>query len=416
MAQKKIQKIKVPSIGEGIESVVVSEILFDVGQTVEKNDVVAIVSSDKVDIDVVTPVSGKIDEKKINVGDQIKVNSTLLTISYQINTDETVCNDTDKSSVCKNSKDDNLLKIDKKYSGKNYTSPLNRKLLKEYNLNLGDFDDSGYISKEQIVNLSRKRQKAVESAPTQPVSHPDKNIENSNGYIDHPFTAIRKTISEQMSRSLLHTAQLTSFFKLDITNLVKLRNSLKYPEFSKITITPIILKLFISVLKEFPKIKSTVVEHDKELYWREYRDIDVNLAADTSRGLITPIIKGCDKMNLYGFLKSYFSLIEKIKNSNFTKPDMELGCITFSNTGSVGLDFDTPILNYPQSVLIGFGRSKKELTVLESKEDDNCSIQVRDQMFVSVTYDHRIIDGADVGRFAKRVKAALEKDYLQMLG
>jgi pyruvate/2-oxoglutarate dehydrogenase complex dihydrolipoamide acyltransferase (E2) component len=394
----------IPDIGEGVEEVVLTELLVGLDETIEKGQTVAIISSDKVDMDIFAEESGKIIEIGFKAGETLKVGETLMLIKSVVAKEESTITKEDlEKNAEKNGKE-----LDTDF-GERYTSPINRKLLREHNISLSDFKKSGYISRdkimEQVDSVKSEKMEMVEDSVKETVCN------RNQEYEEVEFSAFRAAIAKHMDDSLRRSAQLTSFFKLDITELVKLKKNLKESSFPKLTFTPILIRCFAKALQHFDKLCAHVIERDGKLFYRKYKDLNVNLAVDTPNGLLTPILRDCDTPNFSSFLQNYKTMLNKIKERKYGKSDLKLGAVTYSNTGSVGLDFDTPILNYPQSVLIATGVSRKELMVSEREEG---GFNIRDYLHVSVTYDHRLLDGADIGRFAKRMREIASFDHKEL--
>ena len=216
-----------------------------------------------------------------------------------------------------------------------------------------------------------------------------------------PLTSMRRAISERMMKSLTTTAQMTGFGKVDMSEAVKLRSALVAVVDhigARITYTDIIMKAAATVLKQMPGINSYIDGNDV-VTWT---DVNIGMAVSVEGGLMVPVIRKVDRLSLVGLSQLRMALIDKARTGKLTREDVEGGTFTVSNFGSYGGDFETPILNTPQSALLGVGKIEDEPVVRDGQ------IVIRPMMAISLTFDHRLIDGALAGEFRKRFKALLE--------
>ena len=216
-----------------------------------------------------------------------------------------------------------------------------------------------------------------------------------------PLTTMRRAISERMMKSLTTTAQMTGFGKVDMSEAVKLRGALVAVADhigTRITYTDIIIKTAATVLAQMPGINSYIDGNDV-VTWT---DVNIGMAVSVEGGLMVPVIRNVDRLSLVGLSQLRMALIDKARAGKLTREDVEGGTFTVSNFGSYGGDFETPILNTPQSALLGVGKIEDEPVVRDGQ------IVIRPMMAISLTFDHRLIDGALAGEFRKRFKALLE--------
>ena len=216
-----------------------------------------------------------------------------------------------------------------------------------------------------------------------------------------PLTAMRRAISERMMKSLTTTAQMTGFGKVDMSEAVKLRGALvAVADYigTRISYTDIIIKAAATVLAQMPGINSYIDGNDV-VTWT---DVNIGMAVSVEGGLMVPVIRNVDRLSLVRLSQLRLALIDKARAGKLTREDVEGGTFTVSNFGSYGGDFETPILNTPQSALLGVGKIEDEPVVRDGQ------IVIRPMMAISLTFDHRLIDGALAGEFRKRFKALLE--------
>ncbi|MDN5726956.1 MAG: 2-oxo acid dehydrogenase subunit E2, partial [Propionibacteriales bacterium] len=223
------------------------------------------------------------------------------------------------------------------------------------------------------------------------------------------LSRLRKTIAHRMVESLQVSAQLTATVEVDLTRISRLRKQHKEDfqrsEGAKLSYLPFITKAAIEALKAFPKVNAQI---DSEAGEITYADAEhVGIAVDTEKGLIVPVIKDAGDLNLAGLAKKIGDLAERTRTNKLSPDDLAGGTFTITNYGSAGTLMDTPIINQPQVAILGTGALVKRPVVIS---DDNLgdTIVVRDMMYLSMTYDHRIVDGADAARFLSTLKARLE--------
>ena len=217
-----------------------------------------------------------------------------------------------------------------------------------------------------------------------------------------PLTAMRRAIGERMTKSLATTAQMTGFGKVDMTEAVNLRGALVAVADhigARITYTDIVIKAAATVLTQMPGMNSSI-DGSEVVTWP---DVNIGMAVSVEGGLMVPVIRHVDRLSLVEVSRQRLALIDKARTARLTREDIEGGTFTVSNFGSYGGDFETPILNPPQSALLGIGQIADEPVVRDKQ------IVIRPMMAISLTFDHRLIDGAMAGEFRRRFKALLEQ-------
>jgi 2-oxoglutarate dehydrogenase E2 component (dihydrolipoamide succinyltransferase) len=218
---------------------------------------------------------------------------------------------------------------------------------------------------------------------------------------------MRKLIADHMVRSKATSPHVTSFTEADVTNIVKWREKVKgqfekrYSE--KITFTPLFIEAIVQALKDFPKINCSVVEDKIHVY----KNLNIGMATALPNGnLIVPVIKNADYLNLAGLTKQVNDLASRARENKLKPDEVKDGTFTFTNIGGFGNIMGTPIINQPQAAILALGAIQKKPAVLETPEGD--VIAIRQMMFMSMSYDHRIIDGYLGGSFLKRVSDFIE--------
>jgi 2-oxoglutarate dehydrogenase E2 component (dihydrolipoamide succinyltransferase) len=224
-----------------------------------------------------------------------------------------------------------------------------------------------------------------------------------------PMSRLRKVIAKRMMESLQTSAQLTQVIEVDVTNIGRLRDSVKADfltrEGVKLSYFPFFAKATIDALKAHPSLNSQVDEEKGEITYFDAEHLAI--AVDTERGLLSPVIHNAGDLNVAGLARKIADLAERTRTNKVKPDELSGGTFTLTNTGSVGALFDTPIINQPQVAILGTGTVVKRPVVID---DPNLgeTIAVRQMAYLSLTYDHRIVDGADAARFLQDVKGRLE--------
>ena len=224
-----------------------------------------------------------------------------------------------------------------------------------------------------------------------------------------PMSSMRRTIGQRMMHSLASTAQMTGFGRIDMAEAAKVRAALVAQQQQlgvRITYTDLVLKACACVLAEMPDINACI-DGDDIVSWHE---VHLGLAVAVDGGLLVPVIRNADQLSLVEICRERQRLVERARAGGLARGELEGGTFTLSNFGSYGGDFETPILNSPQSALLGIGRIGDEPVVRDQQ------IVIRPMMMISLTFDHRLIDGAAAGRFRSRLRELLEQPALMLAG
>jgi 2-oxoglutarate dehydrogenase E2 component (dihydrolipoamide succinyltransferase) len=262
---------------------------------------------------------------------------------------------------------------------------------------------------EVVKEISKpETSKVTEVKKEVPVSKPATQIPNTGGTEIIEMDRMRKLISAHMTMSKSTSAHITSFVEADMTNIVNWRNSVKEGfksrEGQNITFTPIIIEAMAKAVKDFPMINVSVDGTNIHIH----KNVNVGMAAALPDGnLIVPVIKECQNKNLVGITKSVNDLASRARGGNLKPDDIQGGTITMTNVGTFGNLMGTPIINQPQVAILACGVIKKKPVVLETEHGD--VIAIRHMMFLSLSYDHRVVDGALGGQFVRKVADYLEQ-------
>lgn len=216
------------------------------------------------------------------------------------------------------------------------------------------------------------------------------------------LTPIRRVIADRMMESLRSTAQLTSVVEVDVTSVARIRKGYK-DEGRKISYLPFFIKAAVNALKLYPVFNTTAENGGTELIYHD--SVNLGIAVDSPKGLMVPVIQDAQTKGIDGIAAAVEDLAGRVRSGRITPAELEGGTFTITNTGSRGALFDTPILNYPQTAILGTGTVVERVVPLPS---DDVRIGIRSFAYLALTYDHRIVDGADAARFLTQVKAQIE--------
>ncbi|MEX5294861.1 2-oxoglutarate dehydrogenase, E2 component, dihydrolipoamide succinyltransferase [Kocuria sp. CPCC 205268] len=304
-----------------------------------------------------------------------------------------------------------------------YVTPLVRKLAKKEGVDLSTLTGTGVGGRirKQDVLAAAEQQKGAEApaaeapaesggaAPEQKAA-PEAPKPDAKRGTTEKAPRIRMTIAQRMRESLQEAAQLTQVTEVDMTRVAVLRGRAKAKfqerEGAKLTYLPFFAKAVAEALQAHPKLNATFKEAEKEIVYNGSENIAI--AVDTPKGLLVPVIKNAGDLNLGGLAKQIADLGSRAKDGNITPDDLTGGTFTITNLGSFGALFDTPIINQPQVAILGTGSIVKRPMVV-ADADGNDTIAIRQMCYLSLTYDHRLVDGADAGRFLQALKARLEE-------
>jgi len=412
-----------PSLGESVTEAVVTNWLKKVGDPVEAEESIVEVSTDKVDTEVPTDVSGILAEIKFQVNDVVKVGEVIAVIETQeeISTSGEAL-DVVQQSVA--SLEKNIANIQQSTSAEpqvdfskteRFYSPLVKNIAKKEGISLSELDSikgtglNDRVTKSDILDyLSHRTQGKAKLSATFDPPPADKRVYTKRGEERIEMSRMGKLIAEHMLKSKLTSAHVQSFIEVDVTRIWKWRNKVKKAfeerEGEKFTFTPIFMEVVAKALVDFPMMNVSV-EGDSII---KKRNINIGMATALSDGnLIVPVIKNADELSLRGMAKVVNDLANRAR-ANVLKPDeVKDGTYTVTNIGSFGTLFGTPIINQPQVGILAIGAIQKVPAVIETPEGD--TIGIRYKLMLSHSYDHRVVNGALGGMFVQRVAKYLEE-------
>ncbi|TVT15152.1 2-oxoglutarate dehydrogenase, E2 component, dihydrolipoamide succinyltransferase, partial [Amycolatopsis acidiphila] len=309
-----------------------------------------------------------------------------------------------------------------------YVTPLVRKLATEHGIDLSSLTGSGVggrIRKQDVLAAAEAKQQqaapapAAASAPAPAAQRPSApaaaspDLSALRGTVQKA-SRIRQVIAQRTRESLQTSAQLTQVFEVDVTKIARLRQQAKASfaerEGVKLTFLPFFAKATVEALKQHPNVNAYLNEDTKEITY--FGEEHLAVAVDTEKGLISPVIHNAGELNLAGLARGIADLAARTR-ANKVKPDeLSGGTFTVTNLGSNGALFDTPIINQPQSGILGVGAVVKRPVVATDAEGQD-TIAIRSMAYLALTYDHRLIDGADAGRFLTTIKHRLEEGHFE---
>lgn len=421
-----------PKMGESVSEATVIVWTKEVGEMVELDETIIEIATDKVDSEVPSTYEGKLIEKLFETDDVVKVGQPFAIVETEdepslINTEVVVSNNnTSNPPTIIEEKVNNSIKNNNiKNLGDRFYSPLVRSMASEEGIKIEELENIQGSGKDQRVTKSDmisylESRKSQDIIPQQkPVDISDEKKESTENKVstNTPNTGsteiiemdrMRKLISSHMTMSKSTSAHITSFVEADMTSIVNWRNSVKTDfmkrEGQNITFTPIIIQAMAHAVKDFPMINVSVDGTNIHVH----KNINIGMAAALPDGnLIVPVIKEAQHMNLVGITKSVNGLANKAREGKLNPDDIQGGTITMTNVGTFGNLMGTPIINQPQVAILACGVIKKKPVVIETEDGD--VIAIRHMMFLSLSYDHRVVDGALGGQFVRKVADYLEQ-------
>jgi 2-oxoglutarate dehydrogenase E2 component (dihydrolipoamide succinyltransferase) len=419
-------EVKMPPMGEGIVECTVLNWLKKEGERIEADESLLEVATDKVDTEVPSPVGGVLTKLLVKEGDVIQIGSTVALVSLSGDaSDPTRHEPTHEIPEVAASLEQEVLAVveslrsplaslsSKGGEGKNsgFFSPLVLNIAQQEGvsqLELSTLSGSGLdgrVTKEDILAYLNERKKKAATAEERVPSPSTFNSKESVEIVE--MDRMRKIIAERMVESKRISAHVTSFIETDMTAIVrwreKVKDSFKQETGEAITYTPLLVDALVKAIKAYPDINCSV-EGSTILY---RKDINIGMAVALPSGnLIVPVIHQADQYNLMGLVRKVNDLARRAREGKLRPEEVTGGTYSFSNIGSFGNLMGTPIIVQPQVAIMAFGAIIKKPSVIETPEGD--LIGIRNKMFISHSYDHRIVDGALGGMFLKKVSDTLE--------
>ncbi|MBT8281195.1 MAG: 2-oxo acid dehydrogenase subunit E2 [Muriicola sp.] len=440
-------ELKLPQMGESVAEATLTTWLKEVGDTIEMDEAVFEIATDKVDSEVPSEVEGVLVEKLFEVDDVINVGQTVAVIETEGDapSDSTPAQETESEEEAVpeevsaaveqpmvQAKETVAAPVADFSSSERFYSPLVKNIAKQESISIKELDSiegtglEGRVTKNDILAYIDQRKNGDDShaAPAQPIPAPKPAPEKEKPSTPEvsqtvstaqasesdeviPMTRMGKLIAQHMKDSISTSAHVQSFIEVDVTKVVNWRNKVKESfekrEGEKLTFTPIFMEAVAKALKKFPMVNISV-SGDSVI---KKKNINIGMAAALPDGnLIVPVIKNADQLNLVGMAKVVNDLAKRARTNNLKPDEIKEGTYTVTNVGTFGSVFGTPIINQPQVGILALGAIRKVPAVIETAEGD--FIGIRSKMFLSHSYDHRVVNGAMGGMFVKAVADYLE--------
>jgi len=413
--------VAMPALGESVTEGTVTRWLKNVGDQINADEALLEVSTDKVDTEIPSPVTGTLLTIDVPVDSTVAVGARLASIGVSGSTPVVVAAVEKPAPIAPVVTAAPVAAapvaaapvVNSARPDDSYVTPIVRKLAAEAGVNLSTIKGTGVggrIRKEDILAATPK----AAATPTAQVMA-SANTTAKSSVITSPLrgttvgmTRLRKVIADRMVESLKISAQLTTVVEVDVTKIDRLRNAAKAAfesrEGVKLTFLPFFAVAICEALKQHPVLNSSV-EGDQITY---HAAEHLGVAVDTDRGLLVPVVKDAGDLNMGGIARKIADVAARTRENKITPDELGGGTFTLTNTGSRGALFDTPIINQPQVAILGLGAVVKRPMVVKGA-DGGETIAIRSMVYLALSYDHRVVDGADAARFLVTLKERLEE-------
>jgi pyruvate dehydrogenase E2 component (dihydrolipoamide acetyltransferase) len=409
-------EVLMPQMGESITEGTITKWLKKVGDTVQRDEPIFEISTDKVDAEIPSPVAGTLSQIKVQEGATVTINTVVAIIGGAAGKAAAPAASIPAPAATAPAPVAAVSSASAAAGDRVRSSPLVRKIAKDNNVDLSQVPGtgaSGRITKTDIVSHLEQGPKPVAaSSVTAPASAPAPAAAKPAAPQPQPgelvpMTKMRSIIAQRMVESKRTSPHVHTVFKVDMTRIVKLREKekSKYEQRNgvKLTYMPFITRAAIVALRKHPVVNGSV-EGEAIRY---NKNINIGIAVALDWGLIVPVLKQTEEKNFLGIARGIVDVADRARNKKLAPDEISGGTFTLTNSGIFGEQFGTPIINQPQSAILGIGGLNKEAEVITDK-DGNDSIAIRSIQRFTLGFDHRIVDGADAGKFMSDFKAYLE--------
>ncbi|WP_338992111.1 dihydrolipoamide acetyltransferase family protein [Spiroplasma endosymbiont of Seladonia tumulorum] len=425
-------KFKFADIGEGLTEGKVANVMIKVGDKIKDGDEMFAVETDKVNTEIFAPCDGIVSKINMKVGDTIYVGDVVVEIDDGTAGDSPAPAVPEQPTVAPVEEEkaagvvgavpiSNTVLAPRHLPSNGNTNvdhnknvlstPIVWKMAADLKIDLTQIQGSGPNGKIMKADLDQRAKRAVTGSTlsTLPIDIPQINA--TGAVRREAMSPIRKAIAKQMTLSKTVIAETTLMKNIDVTKLIEIRTQLKSQaeqQGIKLTYMPFFMKACAIALKDFPILNASYDQDQQEIIFKDYYNI--GMATDTPTGLMVPVVKGVDQLNILQIAKMINDLAAKTRERKLKPDEMKDGTFTITNFGSAGIEFATPVINFPEVAILGVGIIKKAPVINKNNE-----IEISSILPLSLTIDHRLIDGADGGRFLARVTALLESPALLLL-
>ncbi|MBS1651558.1 MAG: 2-oxo acid dehydrogenase subunit E2 [Bacteroidetes bacterium] len=433
-----------PKMGESVAEATIIKWTKNEGDSIKLDETVLEIATDKVDSEIPSPFEGKLLKRLFKEGDVVQVGTVIAQIGNEAGSVADVVASAKPSTepqkntapaqekIATNATNNNYANSDKFYS------PLVKSIAKEEGISLSELDtikgtgQEGRVTKADILNYVANRAKGTQTVVAQTAQNQQPQTTSTatttiaagenTVIVNRPAVSVgagdeiiemdrmRKLIADHMVMSKHVSPHVTSFVEADVTGLVQWREKIKKEfekkEGEKLTFTPLFIEAVAKAIKDYPLINSSIDQTQTKIIKR--KNINIGMAAALPSGnLIVPVIKNADEKNLLGITKAVNDLASRARANKLAPDEIQGGTFTLTNVGNFGNVMGTPIINQPQVAILAVGTIKKKPAVIETPQGD--VIGIRHFMFLSLSYDHRIVDGSLGGSFLRRVADYLEQ-------
>jgi len=418
-------EFKLPDLGEGITEGEVLKWMVKEGDQVEEDQPLVEVMTDKVNVQIPSPRSGRVSKIMAKEGDMAKVGQTIIVIDEGGAGSIALAPPTPvvPAPTAEVPQPAMVQPQPQVTPGMVIATPATRRLARELNVDIAVLSGTGpqgRVTDDDVRRASGQRVEAVAvspvaQAPSTPVEAPETTVQAPpttprpppSSYPGReeivPLRGLRKIIAERMVKSQSTAAQVTHVDEVDVTELVMLREALKVTAERRgvhLTYLPFIVKSLVPALREFPYLNSSLDEQSGNIVLKKYYNIGI--ATDTEQGLVVPVVRDVDTKDIFELALEIDRLSEKARKGTLTLDEVRGSTFTITNVGAIGGLFATPIINYPEVAILGLHKIAKRPVVREGR------VEVRDSTYLSLTFDHRVADGAYAARFTTRIIETLQ--------
>ena len=431
--------VLLPQLGESVTEGTITRWLKNVGDKVSIDEAIVEISTDKVDTEIPSPSAGVISEIRV-AQDQVALVGAILAV-ISTSASAAVSAPAPSAPVVStpapvaappvvapqvvapqivNTPAPVVFNNSQTAANDSFTTPIVRKLAKEQGVDLSQIKGTGVngrVRKDDVLNVAKSNVAPTSQSPSPVATTQPQAVSTSApvaqesvlGRVEQT-SRLRRIIAERMVQSLHISAQLTSVIEVDVTKIASLRNKVKESfvarEGVKLSFLPFFAKVSIESLNEFPIVNATISEDASQITYSDA--VHLAVAVDTPRGLLVPVIRNAGDLTIAGLARKIQDVANRTRDNKVTPDELSGGTFTLTNTGSRGSLFDTPIINQPQVAILGTGAVVKKPVVVKG-EDGSDQIAIRQMVYLALTYDHRIVDGADAARFLSSMKQRLEE-------
>ena len=431
--------VLLPQLGESVTEGTITRWLKNVGDKVSIDEAIVEISTDKVDTEIPSPSAGIISEIRVAqdqvalVGAILAVISTSASAAVSAPAPSAPVVSTPAPVIAPpvvapqvvapqivNTPAPVVFNNSQTAANDSFTTPIVRKLAKEQGVDLSQIKGTGVngrVRKDDVLNVAKSNVAPTSQSPS-PVAATQPQVVSTSAPVAQESvlgrveqtSRLRRIIAERMVQSLHISAQLTSVIEVDVTKIASLRNKVKESfvarEGVKLSFLPFFAKVSIESLNEFPIVNATISEDASQITYSDA--VHLAVAVDTPRGLLVPVIRNAGDLTIAGLARKIQDVANRTRDNKVTPDELSGGTFTLTNTGSRGSLFDTPIINQPQVAILGTGAVVKKPVVVKG-DDGSDQIAIRQMVYLALTYDHRIVDGADAARFLSSMKLRLEE-------